>query len=143
MIIPHTELTAAKPDVIFQLFDRFGDLNCESEMARLDNFALQLQSEPDRIGVLIFYGGRRFRSRLPKRGEAAARAARLKPYLVGRRGLPADTVFVLDGGYRDEWRLDLWIAPRGRMPAPDPTIPTEKIKFHKGRVRARDYRCHI
>ena len=47
-------------------FDEFGDINCESEMARLDNFAVQLQNEPAMKGIIVFYGGRRFRGRLPK-----------------------------------------------------------------------------
>lgn len=63
-------------------FDSFGDINCEDEMARLDNFAVALQNDPSSKGLIVFYGGRRFRGRLPKRGEAEARAARLKPYLV-------------------------------------------------------------
>ena len=29
-----------------RLFDKFGDINCEGEMARLDNLAIQLQNEP-------------------------------------------------------------------------------------------------
>ena len=65
-------------------FDEFGDINCEDEMARLDNFAIQLQQEPSWRGYIIFYGGRRFRGRLPRVGEAAARAGRMKPYLVNR-----------------------------------------------------------
>lgn len=59
-------------------FDEFGDINCEDEYARLDNIAVQLRNEPNAKIVIVFYGGRRFRGRLPKQGEAAARAARLK-----------------------------------------------------------------
>src|SRR2546429_4627382 len=85
-------------------FDEFGDIKCEDEMARLDNFAIQLQREPKARGVIIFYGGKIFRGKLPRRGDAAARAARLKPYLVNRRGIPATQVIVIDGGYAEEWR---------------------------------------
>lgn len=125
-------------------FDEFGDINCEDEMARLDNFAVNLQNEPNATGLIIFYGGRRFRGRLPKRGEAAARAARIKSYLVQRRGLPTDRVTVIDGGYTEEWRAELWIVPAGAtLPTPNPTVPAKKIKFRKGTARARDYRCNI
>ena len=126
-------------------FDEFGDLNCEDEMARLDNFAIQLQNNPSDTGYIIFYGGQRFRGRLPKRGEAAARAARLKPYLVGRRGLPSSRVIVIDGGYRAQWLVELWLNPAGMSPPqPDPhRLPIEKIKFRKGTARARDFRCQI
>ena len=125
-------------------FDEFGDSNCEDEMAHLDNFAVQLQNEPSARGAIIFYGGRRFRGRLPKRGEAAARAARIKPYLVQRRGLPADQVIVIDGGFREKWQVELWVVPPGAaMPIPQPAIPIEKIHFRKGKLSPRDYQCHI
>jgi hypothetical protein len=125
-------------------FDEFGDINCEDEMARLDNFALQLQNEPSTKGVVIFYGGRRFKGRLPKRGEAAARAARLKPYLVEKRGIPTDRVIVIDGGYREEFQVELWVIPANIMaPSPNPTIPAKDIKFQKGKATERQFRCQI
>lgn len=125
-------------------FDEFGDINCEAEMAHLDNLAVTLQSEPANKGLIIFYGGRRSRGRLPKRGEAAARAARIKPYLVQRRGIPTDRVIVIDGGYREKWSAELWVVPPGAtMPAPRPTIPIGKIKFRKGKLNPRDYKCGI
>src|SRR5438128_8767302 len=106
-----------------QKFDEFGDLNCEDEYARLDNFAIQLQQESQAKGLIIFYGGKKFRGRLPKRGEAEARAARLKPYLVRRRGIPSSRVIVVNGGYADEWHVELWIVPPGlSMPSPYTTV---------------------
>jgi hypothetical protein len=124
-------------------FDEFGDINCEDEMARLDNFAIQVQNEPSATAVIIFYGGR-FRGRLPKRGDAAARAARLKPYLVERRSIPADRIVVINGGYREEWTAELWINPAGMaLPQPSPSMPIEKIKFRKGKASPRQFRCNI
>jgi hypothetical protein len=125
-------------------FDEFGDINCEDEMARLDNFAVQLQNDPSSKGLIVFYGGRRFRGQLPKQGEAEARAARLKPYLVERRGIPTDTVMIVGWGYTEDWRVQLWIVPRGAS-IPDRliTIPFKDIKFRKGKVNPRDYRCEI
>jgi len=125
-------------------FDEFGDIKCEDEMARLDNFAIQLQHEPQARGVIIFYGGKTFRGKLPKRGEAEARAARLKPYLVGRRGIPTKQVIVINGGYAEEWRADLWIVPPGAStPGSVTIIPMSEIKFRKGKVNPRDYQCRI
>src|SRR5438445_3940930 len=92
-------------------FDEFGDVKCEDEYARLDNFAIQLQREPQAKGVIIFYGGKTFRGKSPRRGDAAARAARLKPYLVSRRGIPAAQAIVINGGYAEEWRVEIWIIP--------------------------------
>jgi hypothetical protein len=127
-----------------QKFDEFGDIKCEDEMARLDNFAIQLQQEPQAKGVIIFFGGKTFRGKLPKRGEAEARAARLKPYLVGRRGIPNGQVIVINGGYAEEWRAELWVvAPGANMPTSIARIPDTEIKFRKGKANARDYRCRI
>jgi hypothetical protein len=125
-------------------FDQFGDINCEGEMAHLDNFAVQLQNDPAARGVMIFYGGRRFRGRLPKQGEAVARAARLKPYLVERRGISSERVIVIDGGYREEFQVDLWVVPAEiTPPEPDSTIPAKDIKFQKGKANARQFKCQI
>lgn len=127
-----------------QKIDEFKDVNCEDEMARLDNFTISLQNSPAAKGVIIFYGGRRFRGRLPRRGDATARAARLNSYLTQRRGIPPDQVMVIDGGYREEWMAELWIVPPGAdLPVGQPTIPIKEIKFRKGKARARDFRCQI
>jgi hypothetical protein len=113
-------------------------------MARLDNFAIALQASPQNKGLIIFYGGRRFRGRLPRQGEAQARAARLKPYLVQRRGIPANQINVVDGGYDEEWHVELWIIPPAvKAPEPDSRVPLSQIRFRKGKVNPRDYRCHI
>lgn len=125
-------------------FDEFEDIKCEDEMAHLDNVAVSLQSTPDSKAVVIFYGGRRFTGRLPLRGEAAARAARLKTYLVQRRGIPTDRVVLIDGGYKEAWMAEIWlVAPGASMPTPQPTIPAEKIRFRKGKPNPRNYECQI
>jgi hypothetical protein len=113
-------------------------------MARLDNFAVQLQNEPSAKGLIVVYGGRRFRGRLPRQGEADARAARLKTYLVDRRGIPKDRIMVVNWGYVEEWIVQLWMVPHGAsIPDRLPTIPTNEIKFRKGKPNPRDFRCHV
>ena len=131
--------------VDFTKFDEFGDVNCEDEGARLDNFAFYLKQQPAANAVIIFYGGKTFRGRLPKRGEGEARAARLKPYLVGRRGIPSNHVIVVHGGYAEEWHLDLWIVPtESVLPSPERTpIPIKQIHFRKGKANPRDFRCGV
>lgn len=144
LLSPTVFVSASSPDSTIRKFDEFGDLKCEDEYARLDNFAIQLQNEPQAKGVIIFYGGKTFRGRLPKRGEAEARAARLKPYLVQRRGIPANRVTVINGGYAEQWTAQLWIIPQGAsMPSADSAIQIKKIRFSKGKANPRDYRCRI
>jgi hypothetical protein len=125
-------------------FDEFGDIKCEDEMARLDNFAISLQNWPGAKGLIVFYGGQRFRGRLPRRGEAAARASRLKPYLVQRRGIPMEQLMVVDWGYTKEWHVQLWIVPPGAtIPDREPTITIQQIRFRKGKANPRDFRCRV
>ena len=117
-------------------FDEFGNINCEDEMARLDNFAAHLQSTPGSQGYMIVYGGRR-----GKRDEARARAARMKFYLARIRGLPAERVITIDGGYREEQTTELWLQPPGeRAPIPTPTVKAKDVRL-RGRVRVRGYNC--
>jgi len=125
-------------------FDSFRDIGCESEEARLDNLAVTLQNAPTAKAAIIFYGGQVFRGRLPRRGDAAARAARIKPYLVNRRGIPADQVVVIDGGYLKEWYAEIWIVPPGAsIPQSHPTVPIEQVHFRKGKAHPRDFLCGI
>lgn len=127
-----------------RMFDDFGDIKCEDEMARLDNIAIQLQNEPTTKAVLVFFGGTMFGGRLPRNGDAEARAARLKPYLVSRRGIPFNRVMVFDGGYADAWHVEVWIVPLDFwFPPPQPVIPESGVKFRKGRSNPRDFRCGV
>lgn len=127
-----------------QKFDDYGDVNCEDEWARLDNFAIGLSQSPAATGYIIFYGGRRFRGRLPKRGEAAARAARIQPYLVKRRGVAADRIIVINGGYAEAFHVELWIVPPGAVP-PEPisTVSEHEIRFTRGRARKQMFQCNL
>ncbi len=144
---------AAPPTEIFaQMFDEFGDVCCDDEKARLDNFTIQLQNHPEAQGYIVYYGGRRHiypychssRMRIPRRGEAEARAARLKPYIVATRGLDPKRIVVLNGGYRETWMAELWIVPKGaNPPSPTTTVQPQEIKLRRGKVKKRDYECEV
>jgi hypothetical protein len=95
-------------------FDEFGNINRDDEKARLDNFAIQLQQEPDAKGYIIVYAGRRGRP-----GDAQKRAARARDYLVGMRGIDASRIVTLDGGTREDLTVELWLVPTG-APVPTP-----------------------
>ena len=138
--------------VLTSKFDEFGNICCDDEKARLDNFAIQLGNNPDTQGYIIFYGGRRqnypycdsSRLRLPRRGEAEARAARMKPYLVNSRGVDSNHIVVINGGYRESWSAEIWIVPKGaNPPTPTPTVQPQEIKFRRGKAKSRDYRCEV
>jgi hypothetical protein len=134
------------------LVDKIGDVCCEDEKARLDNFAVQLQNDPQAHGYIIFYGGKQHHYpscqnsslMLPRRGEAEARVARMKPYLVDSRGIRQEKVTVINGGYRKSFQVDLWLVPKGVIPPlPTPTVEPREIKFREGEAQGSDYDCEV
>lgn len=58
VLLPVVLVKASSPINPTRKFDEFGDIKCEDEYARLDDFAIQLQHEPQAKGVLNFYGGK-------------------------------------------------------------------------------------
>ncbi|MGI9068961.1 MAG: hypothetical protein ACR2HX_21475 [Pyrinomonadaceae bacterium] len=111
-------------------FDEFSGSGWESAMARLDHFAIDLRNNPHMIGVLIVYGGKRSR-----RGEARAWSACLKDYLVGRRGIEANRIVMVDGGYREDLTVELWeTADRKHIPKPQPGVKSKDVRFRKGKA---------
>ena len=135
-------------------YDEMGQLYCDDAKSRLDFFAIQLQKEPGAKGYIIFYGGKTYlrgvynkKARryvevrlLPIRGEAQLRIAPWKPYLTNSRGVEESKIEVIDGGYRQEFTIELWIVPSGAKPPPLlPTLKETEIKFRKGKVNLREY----
>ena len=131
-------------------FDEFGDICCDAEKARLENYLNELQKDPTTQGYIVYYGGRFYDScwyggnrdgkRRPRRGEAQARAARLVPYLIEQRGLDPSRIALVDGGYRESWTAELWIVPAGaKPPAVTPTVEKKDIRYRKGGVTAREF----
>jgi len=109
-------------------FDEYGNIAFNDEKARLDNFAIQLQNEPGAQGYIIAYGGRRGRT-----GEAQARADRAKDYLVNTRGLDPGRVVTVDGGYREDLTVELWIVPTGATPpTASPTVQASEVQIITG-----------
>ncbi len=129
--------------------DEFADICCEDEMARLDNFAIQLQNNPEARGVIIFYGGRLYPScysrnqpRRPKRNEATFRARRMIEYLVMTRSINQTRLVLMNGGYRESLMAELWMLPKGAgLPTATPTLQLKYIEFRKGKVRPSDFEC--
>jgi hypothetical protein len=94
-------------------FDEYYDIARNDEKARLDNYAIQLQSEPGSQGYIIVYPSRRARS-----NDAQARAQRVSDYLVNSRGIDSHRVVITMGPPREDWLFELWVVPEG---APPPT----------------------
>lgn len=119
--------------------DEYGNIKFSDERARLDNFAIELQRDPTASGYILCYGGRRGR-----RGEAAARCERAKKYLVGRRAIDARRLVTVDGGFREDLTVVLWIMPPGVKATPGPTVDPGEVQFIEGprKARGRSVRRH-
>ncbi len=94
-------------------FDEYYDIARNDEKARLDNYAIQLQSEPGSQGYIIVYPSRRAGS-----NDAQARVQRITDYLVNSRGIDSHRVVTIMGPQREDWLFELWVVPEG---APPPT----------------------
>lgn len=94
-------------------FDEFGDINESYLKARLDNFAVMLQSDPVSRGFIIIY-------RTPRdiAGLNHRLAMRIKDYLVDSRGIDRERLVSVDGGVTENLTQELWIVAPGGAPVP-------------------------
>src|SRR5438270_4960770 len=100
-----------------KMFDAFEQIPCDDVKSRLDNAAVELHKDPTAKLDIIFYGGRDgTRGLLPKRDEAKARTSWWKLYITKTRDIDDSRVEVIDGGYRPEFTVELWIVPSGAKP---------------------------
>jgi hypothetical protein len=93
------------------MVDYYPPIRLNDEKARLDNFAIQLQNDPNAKGYVIVYGGAK-----AKPAEKQGRIKRAYDYLVNTRGLSADRIVTMEGGTRDVTTTELWIVPLGADP---------------------------
>jgi hypothetical protein len=121
-------------------FDKFSDVNCEDLSARLDNFAVALATEPNARGTIVVYEGKYRNGKAPRRGEAQASASRIKDYLVNSRGVSPARIVVVNGGFRDDYAVELWICPQGVTVPVSPTLTATHVKFRKGKISKREYK---
>jgi hypothetical protein len=113
--------------------DEYGKIKPVDENARLDNFAVELKADPTVQGYLITYGGRRSQA-----GEARKAAARAKTYLVKKRRLNAKRLATVDGGYREEASVELWLVPPGAQPPQaTPNVDPSEVMPAKSAKRAK------
>ena len=104
--------------------DEYGNIRFNDEKARLDNFAIELQNDPTAQGYLVCYGGRSGRA-----GEAQRRCDRARDYLVTTRGIDASRVVTVDGGFREDLTVELWIVPTGaEPPTASPTVDPSEVR---------------
>jgi hypothetical protein len=92
--------------------DEFGDILITHWLARLDNFAVELQNHPGATGYIVAHMAPNKSPGWPLRRAQLARG-----YLIRDRGLDEGRVQVFNGGFRDEPLYQLWVvAPGAKLP---------------------------
>jgi hypothetical protein len=118
-----------------QPFDSFGNLPSDDAGARMDNFAIQLQNNPEMDGYIVFYG---------TEGDGSGASNNvfhsLTDYLINTRGFEKERIKTIYGGRYEkinEISIELWVVPRG-TPAPELKHYQSKIKTFAGKFDEYD-----
>lgn len=116
-------------------YDSYGKIRFEDAQARLDNFVIQLLQSNEKSrnyrGFIIVYAGRSAHAH-----EAQKVADCSKNYLVKVRQADPETIVAVDGGYQEEFTVQLYIYPIDAYPPMLlPTVSPKKVQMVKGRFK--------
>ncbi len=121
--------------------DEVSNYNWEDLMLRLDFCATLLQNEPAASAYIIVYDGRR-----SMRGEVQGWMDCIKNYMVERRGMDANRIKIVNGGYRENKTMEMWLVTSAdSLPKATPTVKPKDVKFRKGRLTKKNWEslCNI
>ena len=128
-----TVVAKTPPPIECRQFDQFRSIAFDDTKARLDNLAVELQNSPDTTAYVIVYAGRTSRT-----GQADLLAKRAMDYLTTQRGVDARRLVFINGGYRDEDFIEIWLCPPGaKPPQPTPTVQPGDVQPGTERTRPR------
>jgi hypothetical protein len=100
-----------KRTLVGREFDTCWSCSYDDQKARLDNLAVELQNDPTTTTYLIAYGGR-----TSPAGYADRLLARARDYLVIHRGIDGSRIVLVNGGFRENDCVEVWIVPQGAVP---------------------------
>lgn len=107
----------------FNPFDTYSDILLSDERARLDNFSTWLREQPQMKGYILVYAGKDFPSSRAKR-----RAQRARDYLIRVGRLDPKKIEIIEGGYREQFQIQLYIVPASLgPPTPHPTLSPSSV----------------
>jgi hypothetical protein len=113
--------------IVAREFDECNNCTFDDQKARLDNLAVELQNDPTTRAYIIAYGGR-----MSPVGQVEKLMNRAREYMVTQRGIDASRLSVVNGGYREDDSVELWIVPSGATaPQATPTVQAGEIKRRK------------
>ena len=113
--------------IVAREYDECNHCTFDDQKARLDNLAVELQNDPTTRAYIIAYGGR-----MSPVGQVEKLMTRAQEYIVTQRGISASRLTVVNGGYREDDSVELWIVPSGASaPQATPTVQAGEIKRRK------------
>ena len=113
--------------IVAQEFDECNSCSLDDQKARLDNLAIELQNDPSTRAYILAYGGR-----MSPINQVEKLMSRVRDYLVTKRGIDASRLEVINGGFREEDSVELWIVPSGASaPRPTPTVQAGEVNRRK------------
>jgi hypothetical protein len=116
-----------KKVIVAQEFDECNSCSLNDQKARLDNLVVELQNDPSTRAYIIAYGGR-----MSPLGQSQKLMSRAREYLVSHRGIDASRLTVVNGGFREEDSVELWLVPSGAAaPQPTPTVQVGDVKTRR------------
>jgi len=92
-------------------FDEFPNITRNDEKARLDNYAVELQNDPQSTAYIVIHPSRSGIS-----ADVQKHTSRVLDYLVNSRGLDDRRIVTMVGEARDDLMVELWSCPQGAKP---------------------------
>ncbi|CAN5843927.1 hypothetical protein BH20ACI4_BH20ACI4_18670 [soil metagenome] len=137
IIIFTTVITISTQIKEARLFDEFGNAECEDLRTRLDSFLVELQNNPQSRGYVIVYDGMQYsydsrKLQNPVFGEATLLTQQMIQHFKYRNFSP-DRYLFINGGFRQNYEVELWIVPKYSKP-PTLTPTVDEVKYRKGKL---------
>ena len=110
--------------IVGREFDTCCSCSYDDQKARLDNLAVELQNDPTTTTYIFAYGGR-----TSPVGQADRLLARARDYLVSQRGIDASRIILMNGGFREDDCVEVWVVPQGATaPSATPTVQPGDVR---------------
>jgi hypothetical protein len=106
--------------------DQYSVVSLDEERKHLDRLAQQLKTAPpESVTYIVSYAGRK--SCL---NESEWRAKRARQYLVAIHGIPSSRIVTVEGGFRENWTIELYTQRRRDCgPLPNPTLTISQVRI--------------
>jgi hypothetical protein len=126
--------------------EEFSLIHCGDILRQAGNAGRILQEQPEAKIYFIYYEGKYYRSYKttskgleqinsnPVRGAALNRTKAIPLVMTRYLRVPRERIVLIDGGYRGQYEVEIWIVPNGAAPPqPTPTLTRKDIKFKRGK----------